>query len=76
MTWYLSVLLLIGYVLWAVLEKHQSALLRAAPVAVFRIYAYMAYALGTTNNWRTHVFEIFNYAAFRGIAGILLGIVV
>ena len=75
MTWYLSVLLLTGYALWAVLEKHQSALLKAAPVAAFWIYAYMAYALGTTNNWRTHIFEIFNYAAFRGIAGMLLGIV-
>ena len=35
----------------------------------------MAYTLGTTNNWRTHVFGVLNYAALRAVAGMLLGAV-
>lgn len=74
-TWYISILLIVGYVLWALLDRHEHALLTAAPVASFWIYAYMAYTLGTTNNWRTHVFGVLNYAALRAVAGMLLGAV-
>lgn len=75
-TWYISVMLLVGYLLWFFLKKNKSAVLVLAPVISFWIYAYMAYTLGTTDNWRSHVFEIFNYAIFRATAGLLLGIVV
>lgn len=75
MTWYLSVLLIVSYVLWALLKRSKSLVMTAAPVIVFWIYAYMCYTLGTTNNWRTHIFEIFNYAALRAAAGMLLGII-
>lgn len=76
MTWYISVLLLVGYILWALLKKHRTEVMTAAPVIVFWIYAYMCYTLGTTNNWRTHVFEVFNYAVLRAVAGMLLGMLV
>jgi len=74
MTWYLSVLLIVGYILWALLKEHKAAVLTAAPVVIFWIYAYMAYTRGNTNNWRTHIcFGVLDYAALRGIAGMLLG---
>lgn len=76
MTWYISVLLIVSYILWALLKGHKSAVMAAAPVAVFWIYAYMYYSLETTNNWRTHVFEVFNYGMLRAVAGLLLGILV
>lgn len=76
MTWYISVLLIVGYILWALLKGHKPAVMAAAPVAVFGIYAYMCYTIGTTNNWRTHVFEFFNYGMLRAVAGMLLGILV
>lgn len=75
-TWYLSVMLLVGYLLWAFMKVNKPLVLVAAPVFVFWIYAYMAYTLGTTNNWRTHVFETLNYATLRAFAGMLLGILV
>lgn len=75
-TWYLSPLLLVGYVMWTLLNKNRKFVLQAAPIVSFWIYAYMSYTLGTTSNWRTHVFEIFNYAILRGTAGMSLGVVV
>lgn len=76
MTWYISALLIVGYILWALLKNHKLAVVTAAPVIVFWIYAYMCYTLGITNNWRAHVFGIFNYATLRAVAGMLLGIIV
>lgn len=73
-TWYLSILLAVGYVLWALLKRHKEALITAAPIVSFWIYAYMAYTLKTTNNWSTHVFSVCNYALLRGVAGMLLGV--
>lgn len=75
-TWYLSVLLAVGYVLWALLKRHKEALLTAAPVVSLWIYAYMAYTVKTTNIWRPHVFSIFDYGILRGAAGMLLGVLV
>lgn len=75
-TWYLSTLLIMGYILWALLNEHESEFLTAAPVIILWIYSYMLYTLGTTNNWRTHVFGVFNYATLRAAAGMLLGVLV
>lgn len=76
MTWYITVYLIVGYVLWFGMKNYKDVLLTLAPVIVFWIYAYMCYAIGTTNNWRTHVFEVLNYGTLRGIAGMLLGCIV
>lgn len=76
MTWYLSVLLVVGYILWAFLKRHKEALITAAPVVSFWIYAYMAYTVKSTNIWRTHVFSVFDYGLLRGVAGMLLGVLV
>lgn len=75
-TWYLSTLLIMEYILWAVLNEHESEFLTAAPVIILWMYSYMLYTLGTTNNWRTHVFGVFNYATLRAAAGMLLGALV
>ena len=75
-TWYLSPLLLVGYVLWALLNRNKKTALQAAPIVSFWIYAYMSYTIGTTNIWRPHVFGVFNYAILRGAAGMSLGIIV
>ena len=73
MTWYLSVMLIMGYILWGCLQKGKTKVLLVAPIFAFWIYAFMYYTLGTTNNWRTHVFEVFNYGFLRAAAGMLLG---
>lgn len=75
-TWYLSILLAVGYCLWALLKRHKEALLMAAPVVILWIYAYIAYTVNTINIWRPHVFSVFNYGILRGTAGMLLGVLV
>lgn len=75
-TWYLSVLLLVGYGLVALLRRNKSAIITAAPLIILEIYAYMSYHLQTVNNWRTHVLGVLNYGILRGIAGMLLGMLV
>ena len=74
MTWYISVMLIVGYILWGLVQKHKNSVVFIAPIISFWIYAYMYYELGTVNNWRDHVFEIFNYGFLRATAGMLLGL--
>lgn len=75
-SWYLSVLLLVSYVLIAMLNRRKSDVILWAPVILLEIYTYMAYTLGTINNWRTHVLGILNYGILRGIAGMLIGVLI
>lgn len=78
-TWYISVLLICEYFFWLLLSYYKKTdrfdiFVQVLPVVSLVIYTYMYYTLGTTNNWRTHVFEIINYGELRSIAGLSAGI--
>ena len=79
-TWYISVLLITEYCLWCLLsylsKRHDIAkvIIQMMPILSLGIYTYMYYNLGTTNNWRTHVFSVTNYGMLRSLAGMFLGI--
>lgn len=73
-TWYMSVMIVVGYAVWELVRKYETTLLTWSPIVIIWIYVYIIYNLGTTNNWRIHVAGILNYGILRGVAGILLGI--
>lgn len=75
MSWYISSLLIVGYILWGILRKHKETVLWTAPVISLWLYTFIVYSLGWTSAFRPHVFSILNYGFLRGTAGLLAGIV-
>ena len=75
MSWYISSLLIVGYLLWGILKRHKGTVLWLAPIVSLWLYTFIVYNIGTTSNFRTHVFSILNYGFLRAVAGLLAGII-
>lgn len=74
-TWYLSVLLILGYLIWFLLRKEKSIYTELiAPFSILLIYAYLYRVYGNLSEHRETVGFFLNSAMLRGFAAINVGI--
>lgn len=76
-TWYISVLLILGYVIWFFLETNKSLFIKIiAPLSVLLFYSYLYRTYGHLNEHYETVGFVLNSALLRGGAGLSTGVLI
>ena len=75
-TWYISVLLLLGYVIWYLLDHKKDAFIKfISPILVVLIYSYLYRTYGYLGEHYETIGFLFNSALLRGFAGLSVGVI-
>lgn len=74
-SWYLSALLIVGLILWELLNLNKKVFIRyLAPISVIGVYVYLLIFYGNVSEHREIKYVIWSLALLRGWASMTLGV--